>query len=139
MKDFAAIDFETANFERCSVCSVGIVVVANLSIVFIRSSNPNLIITPIAVRRCMDLRAATPTMHLCLAKCGSRSCPTFKVCHLWRITARLMKAVCVRCSRFMAWIIPIISFTTRSELPDEPIPSCPIISFTLWRAAVVTN
>lgn len=27
MKDFAAIDFETANYERSSVCSVGIVVV----------------------------------------------------------------------------------------------------------------
>ena len=27
MKDFAAIDFETANSERTSVCSVGVVVV----------------------------------------------------------------------------------------------------------------
>lgn len=27
MKNFAAIDFETANFERSSVCSVGIVIV----------------------------------------------------------------------------------------------------------------
>lgn len=27
MKDFAAIDFETANNRRCSVCSVGIVIV----------------------------------------------------------------------------------------------------------------
>lgn len=27
MKDFAVIDFETANFERTSVCSVGVVVV----------------------------------------------------------------------------------------------------------------
>jgi len=27
MQDFAAIDFETANFERCSVCSVGVVIV----------------------------------------------------------------------------------------------------------------
>ena len=27
MKDFAAIDFETANEQRCSVCSVGVVVV----------------------------------------------------------------------------------------------------------------
>ena len=27
MKDFAAIDFETANNERTSVCSVGIVIV----------------------------------------------------------------------------------------------------------------
>lgn len=29
MKDFAAIDFETANFNRSSVCSVGIVIVRN--------------------------------------------------------------------------------------------------------------
>ncbi len=29
MKDFAAIDFETANFERSSVCSVGVVIVRN--------------------------------------------------------------------------------------------------------------
>lgn len=29
MKDFAAIDFETANNERSSVCSVGIVVIRN--------------------------------------------------------------------------------------------------------------
>ena len=27
MTDFAAIDFETANCERCSVCSVGVVIV----------------------------------------------------------------------------------------------------------------
>ena len=25
MKDFTAIDFETANLQRCSVCSVGLV------------------------------------------------------------------------------------------------------------------
>lgn len=29
MTDFAAIDFETANKERSSVCSVGIVIVRN--------------------------------------------------------------------------------------------------------------
>ena len=33
MQDFAAIDFETANFERCSVCSVGVVVVREGEIV----------------------------------------------------------------------------------------------------------
>lgn len=33
MQDFAAIDFETANFERCSVCSVGVVVVRGGEIV----------------------------------------------------------------------------------------------------------
>lgn len=29
MKDFAAIDFETANHMKCSVCSVGVIVVRN--------------------------------------------------------------------------------------------------------------
>lgn len=29
MRDFAAIDFETANNQRSSVCSVGVVVVRN--------------------------------------------------------------------------------------------------------------
>lgn len=33
MKDFAAIDFETANYERTSVCSVGIVIVRDGEIV----------------------------------------------------------------------------------------------------------
>ena len=33
MKDFAAIDFETANYERSSVCSVGIVIVRHGEIV----------------------------------------------------------------------------------------------------------
>jgi len=33
MKDFAAIDFETANNERSSVCSVGIIIVRNREIV----------------------------------------------------------------------------------------------------------
>ena len=29
MENFAAIDFETANMERTSVCSVGVVIVRN--------------------------------------------------------------------------------------------------------------
>ena len=33
MKDFAAIDFETANFKRESVCSVGLVLVEEGKIV----------------------------------------------------------------------------------------------------------
>ena len=33
MKDFAAIDFETANSERSSVCSVGVVIVRDGEIV----------------------------------------------------------------------------------------------------------
>ena len=33
MKDFAAIDFETANENRCSVCSVGVVIVRDGQVV----------------------------------------------------------------------------------------------------------
>ena len=33
MRDFAAIDFETANYERTSVCSVGVVIVRDGQIV----------------------------------------------------------------------------------------------------------
>ena len=33
MKDFAAIDFETANNESSSVCSVGIIIVRNSSVI----------------------------------------------------------------------------------------------------------
>lgn len=33
MKDFAAIDFETANEQRTSVCSVGVVIVRDGEIV----------------------------------------------------------------------------------------------------------
>ena len=33
MENFAAIDFETANNERTSICSVGIVIVRNGKIV----------------------------------------------------------------------------------------------------------
>ena len=33
MKDFAAIDFETANGQRSSVCSVGVVIVRNGEVV----------------------------------------------------------------------------------------------------------
>ena len=33
MRDFAAIDFETANYDRSSVCSVGVVIVRDGEIV----------------------------------------------------------------------------------------------------------
>ena len=33
LKDFAAIDFETANYEQSSVCAVGVVIVRNGEIV----------------------------------------------------------------------------------------------------------
>ena len=66
MKDFAAIDFETANNERSSVCSVVIfVIVRNGEIVdsfFTLSSSRSLNTIIIGVLRCMDCVARTQRM-----------------------------------------------------------------------------
>ena len=51
MKDFAAIDFETANEQRTSVCSVGVVIVRDGEI--IASSVPNRSITLIGIPACL--------------------------------------------------------------------------------------
>lgn len=57
MKNFAAIDFETANQQRTSVCSVGIVIVRDvrLWIATTVSSSQSLSIIPIGILGCMDL------------------------------------------------------------------------------------
>ena len=74
MQDFAAIDFETANFERSSVCSVGVVIVRGGEIVdsTILSYSPNRIITNGVVRRFMVLRVKIRMKHQCLVRYGSR-------------------------------------------------------------------
>lgn len=58
MDNFVAIDFETANNERTSVCSVGVVIVRNGEIVdsFIHLFNQNQIITTIGVLKYMELQ-----------------------------------------------------------------------------------
>ena len=56
MKNFAAIDFETANLQRTSVCSVGIVIVGmvRLWIATTVSSSQSLSIIPIGIQGYMD-------------------------------------------------------------------------------------
>ena len=61
MRDFAAIDFETANNERTSVCSVGVVIVRDGEIV-----------DTFGVPRCMALLAEIQRMPLYSLKYGSR-------------------------------------------------------------------
>lgn len=57
MKNFAAIDFETANQQRTSVCSVGIVIVRDGEIVdsYYSLIKQSLSIIPIGILGCMDL------------------------------------------------------------------------------------
>ncbi len=56
MQDFAAIDFETANGRRSSVCSVGIVIVRGGEIVdkFYSLIQPTPTITHTGQQRCLD-------------------------------------------------------------------------------------
>ena len=55
MKDFAAIDFETANEQRTSVCSVGVVIVRDGEIVdhYYSLIRPEPGITLIGIPACM--------------------------------------------------------------------------------------
>ena len=70
MKDFAAIDFETANNKRSYVCSVGIVIVRNREIID-SSSRSQTIITNGAVRY-MGCVVTIRTLPLFSLKCGNR-------------------------------------------------------------------
>lgn len=56
MKSFAAIDFETANQHRSSVCSVGVVVVRNGKVTdkLYRQIKPTPISIHIGVQKCME-------------------------------------------------------------------------------------
>ena len=74
MRDFAAIDFETANFERSSVCSVGIVIVRDEKSLTVSTplSSRSRTITPTVARKFMDYAARTPSTHRFFPKCGNR-------------------------------------------------------------------
>ena len=65
MRDFAAIDFETANNQRSSVCSVGVVVVRDGEIAntFYPSSIRSRIITHTGAHRYTDLPVKIPKTH----------------------------------------------------------------------------
>ena len=66
MKDFAAIDFETANEQRTSVCSVGVVIVRDGEIVdhYYSLIRPEPSITPYWNTRVHGLTLADTQMFL---------------------------------------------------------------------------
>ena len=74
MKDFAAIDFETANNERSSVCSVGLVIVRNGEIVdsFYSLIQPGLTTITTGALRCMVFVVKIRKMPLYSPKYGLR-------------------------------------------------------------------
>ena len=74
MQDFAAIDFETANNERSSVCSVGVVIVRNGEIVdsFYSLIQPEPNYYNYCAARYMACVVKIPTMLLSSPRCGHR-------------------------------------------------------------------
>lgn len=74
MQDFVAIDFETVNGRRSSVCSVGIVIVRGGEIVdkFYSLIQPAPNYYTYWTTECMDLHVVTPMGNLHFRKCGRR-------------------------------------------------------------------
>ena len=74
MKDFAAIDFETANGKRTSVCSVGVVVVRGGEVVDTFYGMPwpgyTFYCTCRASRRTFGSRLPNHQLHTVSAACG---------------------------------------------------------------------
>jgi DNA polymerase III epsilon subunit-like protein len=92
MRDFAAIDFETANNERTSVCSVGIVVVRNGEIAdsFYSLIQPEPTTIIIGTRRYTDLLVRIPKRRLSFLKYGKKLNRLLRGCHSLLITSRSM-------------------------------------------------
>lgn len=74
MQNFAAIDFETANEQRSSVCSVGIVIVRGGEIVdeFYSLIRPTPNYYTYWTTECMDLPAEIPIGNRSFRKFGHR-------------------------------------------------------------------
>lgn len=78
MKDFAAIDFETANGKRTSVCSVGVVIVRNGMIAdrFYSLIHPEPDYYTYWNTKMHGLTQADTNNAPFFQKCGAKSCPS---------------------------------------------------------------
>lgn len=78
MKDFAAIDFETANGERTSVCAVGVVIVRNGMIAdrFYSLIHPEPDYYTYWNTKVHGLTQADTDNAPFFPKCGAKSCPS---------------------------------------------------------------
>lgn len=136
MTDFAAIDFETANQCRSSVCSVGVVVVRGGEV----------------VDRFYKLIKPSPNFysHFCTSVHGLTNDDTddaaafpevwaevaprvWRGCRLWLTTAGLTRVVLGLFLKNMAWNIPVTVFVAPCVLRGENSGApCPTTSCKLW-------
>ena len=112
MDNFAAIDFETANFERGSACSVGVVVVRDgkvadtfYSLIQPEPNYYNYWCTRVhgLTRKDTDDAPIFP-----------EECPRWwRACLWWRTTAPSMKDASRASSKYTRWTTPTTISTTR--------------------------
>ena len=130
MKDFAAIDFETANFERSSVCAVGVVIVRGGKVVDQYYS----LIRPepeYYTYRCTQVHGLT--------EADTRCAPNFP--EVWASiepkihglplvhTIRLSTKVALKqCSESISWTTPTMS----STVPASPLAEYGQRDDTIW-------
>lgn len=133
MKDFAAIDFETANGERSSVCSVGVVVVRDGEIAdtFYSLIQPEPNYYTYWCSRVHGLTREDTEEAPVFSEVWKQVEPSLRGCRWWLITKALTRAALKPRSRFIRWIIPTTAFTIPLPLPAGLFPVQRIISCIL--------
>ena len=135
MKDFAAIDFETANEQPSSVCSVGVVIVRDGQIVdsFYSLIHPE---PEYYQWFCQDVHGLGPEDTddaPVFPYVWEKIAPKIEDCRSWRTTRALTRGVSRPCSRFIRWTIRITYSTTLSPHRGFTLGTVsPIISYRLW-------
>ena len=129
MKDFAAIDFETANNERTSVCSVGVIIVRNGEIVdsfySLIQPEPN-----------YYNYWCTQKMRPSSLKYGSRLPLSSKGFPSWRTTRLSTKVAFVPLSAATRWTIPNIRSSAHSRHHGKYFPIWKTTSCIPWHRNV---
>ena len=124
MKDFAAIDFETANGERSSVCSVGIVIVKD----------------GVVREKIYRLIRPFPNYYSYFRPCGKRWPRGWRAFRWWPTTALSTRDACGRPSKLSVWAILTMPSIARVVPLDVPsASSCPTTSFRRWLPDAATT
>lgn len=121
MRDFAAIDFETANEQPSSVCSVGVVIVRDGEIVdsFYSLIHPEPEYYQWFCQQVHGLGRRTPKMHRYSHTSGRRLNLSSRASPSLRTTPVSTKDVSRQSSRYIGWTIPTTSSTTPWRLPGN--------------------
>lgn len=142
MKDFAAIDFETANGRRTSVCSVGVVVVRGGEVVDTLYSlirpRPNFYsrFTTAIHGLSYEDTAQAPDF----ADVWKQIAPRIEGCRSWRTTRPSTRGACAPCSSCTGCLIPATGSIVRAvPRAGRSAAACPTTSSIPCRRRAVST